>query len=81
MDYQKGMIVRSAAGRDKGGFFVVLDFDDNYAIICDGKRRSLEKTKRKKWKHLCVTKAVLQGYSTATNKEIRRVLANFQSKG
>ena len=37
MNIQKGSIVRALAGRDKGGFFVVLGTDGSYACIADGK--------------------------------------------
>ena len=50
MEFVKGLVVRSAAGRDKGGLFTVLEVDGDYAIICDGRHRRLEHPKRKKWK-------------------------------
>ena len=50
MDIRRGIVVKSAAGHDKGGFFTVLESDDVYAVICDGKRRSLEKPKKKEAK-------------------------------
>ena len=50
MEIVKGCVVKAKAGRDKDGFFVVLDVDGSYAMICDGKRRTLEKPKRKKYK-------------------------------
>ena len=52
MEFVKGLVVRSAAGRDKGGLFTVVEVDGDYAMICDGRHRRLEHPKRKKWKHL-----------------------------
>ena len=46
-----GQIVRSLAGHDKGALFCVLDTDGGYLLLCDGKRRRLERPKRKKEKH------------------------------
>ena len=51
-DIGKGCVVLSTAGRDKGLYFVVLDVEDNYALIVDGKLRRVDSPKRKKIKHL-----------------------------
>lgn len=47
MNTVKGSIVKVVAGREKNGFFVVLDCDSVFAYIADGKRRKVEKPKRK----------------------------------
>ena len=44
-------IVRSTAGRDKGKLFFVLEVEDRYALLADGKVRKLEHPKRKKKLH------------------------------
>ena len=77
MEIVRGLVVRSAAGHDKGGFFVILAFDGKYAVICDGKRRSLIKPKKKKAIHLFVTNKVLPEKSMETNREIRNALKPF----
>ena len=80
MEFVKGLVVRSAAGRDKGGFFTVLEADAQYAVICDGKRRSLDHPKKKKTKHLFATKTVLPEGSMQTNREIRCALKSFNAE-
>ncbi len=40
------------AGRDKGQLFYVIDTDEQYVYLADGKSRKLEKPKRKKRKHV-----------------------------
>ena len=47
MDYKRGQIVSSKAGHDKGCFFAIIADENPYALICDGKRRPLEKPKKK----------------------------------
>lgn len=74
MDIVKGMVVKSSAGRDKDRFFVITEVDGNYAQICDGKTRPLERTKRKKVKHLKPTKMSLEEGSMLTNRGIRSSL-------
>ena len=75
MDFVRGLVVRAAAGRDKDGFFTVLSAENGYAVICDGKRRSLSHPKRKNQKHLFPTAVVLGEGSLQINREIRKALA------
>ena len=81
MDFAKGLVVRSNAGRDREGFFVVLEADERYAVVCDGKRRSLSHPKRKNRKHLSATGTALPASSIETNREIRCALKAFQTGG
>ena len=53
MILEKGQLVRSIAGHDKGEYFLVYQIiDDNFVLIVNGKTRKLEKPKLKKIKHL-----------------------------
>jgi len=75
-------IVSSAAGRDKGGLFVIMRLEGLFAYIADGKLRRSENPKKKSLKHL---KRVAAGAEPiagkllregkATNSEIRRMLS------
>ena len=76
MDIQKGSIVRALAGRDKGGFFIVLDTEGSFALIADGKRRRILHPKRKKLIHLAPTHTVYEG-SIETDPQIRKVIRDF----
>lgn len=78
IEWKRGLIVRSLAGHDKGSFQVVLEIQNEYAVVCDGKRRSLEKLKRKKCKHLAPTETILDEEALNTNRSIRRALRPFQ---
>jgi ribosomal protein L14E/L6E/L27E len=80
MNIVKGSIVKAKSGRDKGGFFVVLDKDESFAVIADGRRRTLQAPKRKNLKHLEATKTVIEG-SFETNPQIRRILSKFTQNG
>ena len=44
-------VVVSTAGRDTGSLFYVIESDDTYLSLVNGKDRTLEKPKRKKRKH------------------------------
>ena len=78
MELTKGLVVRAMAGRDQGGYFVVLSLKDGYAEIADGKRRKLEKPKRKNVRHLQATKQILN-LEGITDKQLRNVLKPYQT--
>lgn len=79
MEIQTGTVVQALAGHDKGGYFAVIDFaDDSHVLIADGKRRKVEKPKRKKRKHLKVVGQLnLQDVGGWTNRRIRKALGAF----
>ena len=52
MSYSVGDLVISLCGHDKGELFIVLEADEVYVTVCDGKRRKAEKNKKKKNKHV-----------------------------
>lgn len=80
-----GQIVKSKNGRDAGLVFVVLEIlDESYVLIADGKRRTIDKPKRKKIKHLSVYKKVFDGIKTKevgkyqfNDAYIRRILKPY----
>lgn len=74
---QIGTVVKSIAGRDKNRFYIVLELDDNYAYIVDGKVHKLNKPKRKNLKHLSKTNSVLSLAEHSTNNSIRRTLSKY----
>ena len=58
-------VVISTAGRDQGKLFYVLEADDVFLTLADGKGRTIEKPKRKKRKH---TKKVLRSETRVAEK-------------
>ena len=81
-DIQIADVVRTTAGRDKGKLFYVIDVDDNYLILVNGKDRTLEQPKRKKLRHvekvLRAETRVAEKLKTGDkvlNRELRRDLA------
>ena len=84
MDISKSDIVISLAGRDEGKLFYVIDTEENFVLIADGKGRKLENPKRKKLKHVrrvtrTETRVALkiQNGDKVLNSELRRDLATF----
>lgn len=80
MNIVEGSVVRAKAGREKGGFFIVLSVGDGYAYIADGKTRRIEKPKKKKLIHLSASNKVIES-SLETNPQIKRILSQFKNGG
>ena len=84
MEVSKSDIIISLAGRDKGRLFYVLDVQEGYCLLADGKGRKLENPKRKKLKHVRrvsrtetrVADKIRRG-DKVLNSELRRDLATF----
>ena len=84
MTIEKADVVISLNGRDGGKRFIVVETEDEYSFLADGKTRKQEKPKKKKNKHLRLeSKALspiaqkLNSSEKVTNNEIRRALAQY----
>ena len=84
-NFSIGDIVQSKAGRDRGGYYIIIRMDGIFAYICDGDLRKADKPKKKKLKHLKNT-SVRSEYAASklsqglkvTNAELRRELEEFK---
>ena len=67
------MLARSIAGHDRGKIYVIIDTDDAYVYLADGRIRTLGKLKKKKKKHI---QLICREYdiTNATEVSIKRVL-------
>lgn len=84
VNYELGQIVKAIAGREVGQYFVIVQVDEVYVYLVDGKSRRLEAPKKKKKKHVQITHAValeiadkLSREDKLSNAEIRRSLKDF----
>ena len=77
MPIEIGQVVRSLAGHDAGGFFMVVSLGDGWVGLADGRRRKLEAPKRKSVKHIRKTNTVLDPSGIGTNKKLRETLGAF----
>ena len=73
-----GQIVCSKSGRDKGYFLVVVQEDEKFLYLCDGKERPLERPKKKNVKHVSFTNTVLEADSYKTNKSLKKAIAVYR---
>ena len=87
MEVDKSSLIVSKAGRDKAQLFYVIDTDEQYVYLADGKSRKLEKPKRKKRKHVeqvprtesRIAEKIRNG-EKVLNSELRKELASFGQK-
>ncbi len=85
MEVFAGDIVYSKAGRDKGKPFIVLEvLDAQYVMLADGRKRRIDKPKKKKMKHLLKSGHTaenigekLRGGMKVTNPDLKKALAEL----
>ncbi len=87
MEFTAGQIVFSKSGHDKGDAFIVVALEEGYLYIADGKRRTLEKPKKKKIKHIQKTNYVdldikekLENNSYLLDADIVKALKKYINK-
>jgi len=75
-------LCKSRAGHDKNSWYVIVKEEDGFVYIADGRRRKLEKPKRKNEKHLEITKKTIE-LEHYTDKNLRKALwqYNFGEEG
>ncbi len=73
---KRGTVVKSLQGHDKDTLYVVLDVKDNFAIVCDGKNKTLLKPKKKNCRHLQNTGKFIElsAYNPLYDAHIRKEL-------
>ncbi|NLK37336.1 MAG: hypothetical protein GX299_04570 [Epulopiscium sp.] len=87
MEYTVGQVVYSKSGHDKGDALLILSVEGEYVYLADGKRRTLEKPKRKKVKHIQPTNYInyalqkkLEEKDYVINADIVKVLKEYSEK-
>ena len=87
MDLERGDVVCSLAGHDKGALFCVVGTDGDFLLLADGKGRRLDSPKRKRrkhaqragmWDHPVLLR--LRAWQTVGDHEMRRALAAFRDE-
>ena len=82
-EWSSGMLAESRAGHDTGCLYVVLADDDTYVWLADGKRRPLEKPKKKKRRHVQIIRhlpaeILAQMQSFTMDAHVRRILTDYR---
>ncbi len=79
MNVVLGQVVFSKAGRDNGKAFIITEIiDSDYVYISDGNLRRVENPKKKKIKHLVITKDIIDAIVQKTSSDIRITNADIR---
>lgn len=79
MDFVKGQLVRSKAGRDHTRTLAVLAVDGQMLLLADGSLRKLERPKRKKRKHVAPTATVLENELLKSDQLLSEAIAAYDA--
>lgn len=86
-DYHIGQIVKSKAGRDKSNLFVIIDKNEEYVYLVDGKIRKVDHPKKKKVKHIETTNYIdsnivnrINSDQKIVNADIRKALQLYETE-
>ena len=72
--YEVGMLARSKAGHDKGHVYVIHQVDETYVYLADGRVKTVEKPKKKKYKHIQIIRKINEDIPVTDNVAIKRIL-------
>lgn len=72
-EFQIGDLVRSAAGRDKDSFYIVVNIEADFLYLADGKHKLMDKPKKKRKKHSIFIKRN-RSDDVHTDLQIKRIL-------
>ncbi len=75
MEFRKGELVICTAGRENERLMCVIDFDEKYVYVCDGKERTLNNPKRKNPKHVQKTNKQIPDSMFLTDRALRKALS------
>lgn len=87
MNFERAQIVRSRKGHDAGRLFCVMDVQDGFLLLADGKERRVTAPKRKNAKHVesagSMEHPTIEKVRTGQpvrDRELRQLLAVFRDE-
>lgn len=85
-EFVRGMLARSKAGHDIGKLYVVMDVDTEYVYLADGVSRTVDKTKKKKRKHIQIIykipaflQEVMSEGREMQNEHIKKAIKDYEN--
>ena len=79
MDFVKGQLVRSKAGRDKTRTLAVLEVEGEMLLLADGNLRKVGDPKCKKAKHVAPTTTVLANELLKSDQQLSDAIAAYDA--
>lgn len=78
--FERGKVVVSLAGRDKGKLLAVMREENGLVILCDGKERPIDRPKSKNIRHVEATQASLTQAELSTNRALKKALGRLSAE-
>ncbi len=82
---KKGAFAKSKTGHDSGQIYVIINCDDEYAYLVNGKTKPLEKPKKKKLKHIqfidYLEPVIIErmNKNLLNNEDIKKAIKDYQA--
>lgn len=77
---ERGNVIRSSAGRDKGRLLAVMQVSEKLVTVCDGKERPVDRPKSKNIRHIEYVGASIKEDELATNRMLKKALARLDAE-
>ena len=75
---EKGRVVISLKGRDKGYPLAVLRHEGKTVLVCDGKERPIDRPKIKNIRHIEPTQVTLERDAFTSDRHLRTALRAYR---
>ena len=72
--FEVGMLAKSKAGHDKDNVYVIIAMDDSYVYLADGRVKTVDKPKKKKYKHIQIIRKINEDIPVTDDVAIKRIL-------
>lgn len=77
---ERGTVVRSSAGRDKGKLLAIVGSEPKKVLVCDGKERPVERPKSKNIRHVESFGISLDESEMQTNRMLKKALGRLNAE-
>ncbi len=77
---QRGAVIRSLAGRDKGRLLAVMQAEGRTVTVCDGSERPLNRPKSKNIRHVEPAGVSLSESELAADRALKRALRRIDAE-
>ncbi len=74
-------MVESTAGRDRGRLYLVIGVEAPFALVADGKSRTLASPKKKRLKHIAPLGAETELSALECDAHIRKAIKRLSAEG